>query len=151
MRPVTDAMGYVTSLPGRIRSNLLVSAAVVAAVAWILWILVLPAHGWSKHISNLGLTVMPLAAALQCARQAACAGGRLRRGWGLMGGSCLAWGLGMVVWSAYESIGGRDVPFPSLADVGYLATVPLAVAALLIFRPRRNGWRRRSARSSTAS
>jgi hypothetical protein len=39
----------------------------------------------------------------------------------------------MAVWSAYESIGGRDVPFPSLADVGYLATVPLAVAALLIF------------------
>jgi len=25
----------------------------------------------------------------------------------------------MVVWTAYESIGGRDVPFPSLADVGY--------------------------------
>jgi hypothetical protein len=39
----------------------------------------------------------------------------------------------MAVWTAYESIGGRDVPFPSLADVGYLATVPLAVAALLVF------------------
>src|SRR5919106_710352 len=51
----------------------------------------------------------------------------------LLGAASLAWGLGMVVWSGYESIGGRDVPFPSLADVGYLATVPLAVAALLIF------------------
>jgi hypothetical protein len=59
--------------------------------------------------------------------------GRLRRGWFLMAGSCLAWGLGMVVWTTYESVLGRDVPFPSLADVGYLATVPLAVAALLIF------------------
>jgi hypothetical protein len=39
----------------------------------------------------------------------------------------------MAVWTGYESIGGRDVPFPSVADLGYLATVPLAVAALLIF------------------
>jgi hypothetical protein len=126
-------MGNATSLPGRIRSEPLLSAGAVAAGAWMVWILVLPAHGWSKHISNVGLTVMPLVAAWQCARQAVGVGGRLRRGWQLMGGSCLAWGLGMVVWSAYESIGGRDVPFPSLADVGYLATVPLAVAALLIF------------------
>ncbi|HEV7863735.1 MAG TPA: hypothetical protein VGR20_13580 [Acidimicrobiia bacterium] len=76
---------------------------------------------------------MPLAAAVQCARQARGVPGGLRRGWLLMGGSCLAWGMGMAVWTAYESLGGRDVPFPSLADLGYLATVPLAVAALLIF------------------
>ena len=59
----------------RIRSNPLLSAAAVAAGAWILWILLLPAHAWSKHISNLGLTVMPLVAAVQCARQAAGCGG----------------------------------------------------------------------------
>jgi hypothetical protein len=50
-----------------------------------------------------------------------------------MAGSCLAWGAGMAVWTSYESLGGRDVPFPSLADLGYLAAVPLAVAALLTF------------------
>ncbi|HKY76859.1 MAG TPA: diguanylate cyclase, partial [Acidimicrobiia bacterium] len=105
----------------------------MAAAAWLLWILLLPTHPWSKHVSNVGLTVMPLVAAWQCAVRGRGLTGRLRRGWLLMGGSCLAWGLGMVVWSAYESIGGREVPFPSLADVGYLATVPLAVAALLIF------------------
>ncbi|HET7720003.1 MAG TPA: hypothetical protein VFK43_08560, partial [Acidimicrobiales bacterium] len=116
-----------------LRSKPLLGASALAAVAWVLWILLLPGHGWSKHISNVGLTVMPLVAAGQCARQAAGLGGRLRTGWLLLGGASLAWGLGMVVWSAYESIGGRDVPFPSLADVGYLATVPLAVAALLLF------------------
>jgi hypothetical protein len=107
----------------------------LAAVAgtWVLWILFLPTHPWSKHVSNVGLTVMPLLAAAQCARQAQGVSGRLRRGWLLMAGSCLAWGAGMVVWSSYESIGGRDVPFPSLADLGYLAAVPLAVAALLTF------------------
>jgi hypothetical protein len=126
-------MKHVISLRDSIRSKPLLSAGAIAAGVWVLWILLLPAHAWSKHISNLGLTVMPLVAAWQCARRASGVTGRLRQGWLLMGGSSLAWGLGMVVWSAYESLGGRDVPFPSLADVGYLATVPLAVAALLIF------------------
>jgi hypothetical protein len=126
-------MGNITSLWQRTRPRPLLAVAAIAAAAWVLWILLLPAHPWSKHISNLGLTVMPLVAAAQCAAQARGLAGRLRQGWLLMGGSCLAWGLGMVVWSSYESLGGRDVPFPSLADVGYLATVPLAVAALLIF------------------
>jgi hypothetical protein len=126
-------MTYVKSVKDRIGANPLLSASAVAAAAWVLWILLFPTHPWSKHISNFGLTVMPLVAAVQCARRGFGAAGRLRQGWLLMGGSCLAWGLGMVVWSSYESLGGRDVPFPSLADVGYLITVPLAVAALLIF------------------
>ena len=126
-------MWNTEGLFSRIRSNPLFSAGAVAAGAWILWILFLPTNHWSKHVSNVGLTVMPLVAARQCARHGWEVTGRLRRGWLLMAGSSLAWGLGMVVWTAYESIGGRDVPFPSLADFGYLATVPLAVAALLIF------------------
>jgi hypothetical protein len=126
-------MGNIKTLWDTVRTKPLLVLSALAAGAWVLWILLLPAHPWSKHISNLGLTVMPLVAAEHCARQASGLAGRLRRGWYLMAGSCATWGLGMAVWSAYESIGGRDVPFPSLADVGYLATVPLAVAALLIF------------------
>jgi hypothetical protein len=126
-------MGHVDSLWQRIRSKPVLTASAIAAGAWVLWILLLPTHPWSKHISNVGLTAMPLVAAGRCARQARGLSGRIRRGWLLMGASSLAWGLGMAVWTGYESIGGRDVPFPSLADVGYLATVPLAVAALLIF------------------
>jgi hypothetical protein len=126
-------MGNLEVLGGRVRTNPVLAAAVAAAVAWVVWILLLPAHGWSRHISNVGLTVMPLVAAARCALQARNMTGRLRRGWFLLGGSCLAWGLGMVVWTGYESIGGREVPFPSAADIGYLATVPLTVAALLLF------------------
>jgi hypothetical protein len=126
-------MEHFDSLRQRVRSTPLLSSAAVAAGAWMLWILLFPTHAWSKHISNVGLTTMPLVAAVQCWRQAQGVTGRLRRGWLLMGASSLAWGLGMAVWTSYESIGGRDVPFPSPADLGYLATVPLAVAALLIF------------------
>jgi hypothetical protein len=116
------------------KAGLRAATIALAAVAgcWVLWILFLPTHPWSKHVSNVGLSVMPLLAAVQCARQAARVSGRLRRGWLLMAGSCLAWGAGMVVWSGYESM-GRDAPFPSLADLGYLAAVPLAVAGLLTF------------------
>jgi hypothetical protein len=126
-------MEHVISLANRVRSKPVLCVAALAAAAWVLWILFLPTHAWSKHISNVGLTAMPLVAAWQCVRQAVGLAGRLRRGWLLMGGASFAWGLGMAVWTAYESIGGRDVPFPSLADLGYLTMVPLAVAALLIF------------------
>jgi hypothetical protein len=49
--------------------------------------------------------------------------------WRLMGLSALSWGSGQAAWTWYETVLGRDVPFPSLADVGYLAAVPLAAAA----------------------
>ena len=126
-------MGHIQSLGVRARSKPLLAVAAVAAGAWVFWILLLPAHGWSKHISNIGLSIMPLVAAAQCAVQARSVTARLRQGWILLAGGCLAWGLGMMVWTGYESIGGRDVPFPSAADFGYLATVPLVVAALLVF------------------
>src|SRR5581483_8332318 len=88
---------------------------------------------WARARSNPLLSAGAAAAGAQCARHARELAGRLRRGWLLMGGSCLAWALGMVAWTTYESVLGRDVPFPSLADVGFLAAVPLAVAAVLIF------------------
>ena len=51
--------------------------------------------------------------------------------WKLLGLSALSWGSGQAAWTWYESVLGREVPFPSLADVGYLAAPPLAAAALL--------------------
>ncbi|MCI0689424.1 MAG: ATP-binding protein, partial [Sporichthyaceae bacterium] len=45
----------------------------------------------------------------------------------------ITWGLGRVVFTWYELVEGRNVPFPSLAHVGYLAAVPLAAAGVLAF------------------
>jgi hypothetical protein len=50
--------------------------------------------------------------------------------WRLLGASALSWGSGQTAWTWYETVLGREVPFPSLADVGYLVAVPLAAAAL---------------------
>ena len=51
--------------------------------------------------------------------------------WKLLGFSALSWGSGQAAWTWYETVLGREVPFPSLADVGYLAAPPLAAAALI--------------------
>ena len=71
-----------------------------------------------------------MAAAAACARTAGASNGRYRRVWLLLACSALSWGLGQVIWSWYE-FQGRDVPFPSLADVGYLGGPIFAAAALL--------------------
>jgi signal transduction histidine kinase len=56
----------------------------------------------------------------------------LHRAWRLLGAAALAWGLGQVVWT-YLELSGVKAPFPSLADLGYLATVPLLIAGVLAF------------------
>ena len=43
------------------------------------------------------------------------------------------WAAGEVVWSVYEVGMGVPVPYPSLADAGFLAAVPFAVAGIRAF------------------
>jgi diguanylate cyclase (GGDEF)-like protein len=54
------------------------------------------------------------------------------RAWGLLAGAVLAYFLGDLVWFHTEIVLGLQ-PFPSWADVGYLAFYPLALAGLLCF------------------
>lgn len=56
-----------------------------------------------------------------------------RRDWALIAASAFSWATGEIVWSYYELIRGQQVPFPSLADLGYLAAVPFAIAGILLF------------------
>jgi signal transduction histidine kinase len=56
----------------------------------------------------------------------------LHRAWRLLGTAALSWGLGQVVWT-YLELSGNKTPVPSLADVGYLAAVPLLIAGALAF------------------
>jgi diguanylate cyclase len=57
---------------------------------------------------------------------------QLDRAWRLLGLAGLSWGAGELAWTWYE-LGGRTVPLPSLADVGFMLAVPLMTAALLAF------------------
>jgi diguanylate cyclase (GGDEF)-like protein/PAS domain S-box-containing protein len=80
--------------------------------------------------SNLGLTAISLAAGaaglLRAGRTS-----HLRQFWWFLGAASLSWSAGQAVWTWYESFLGREVPFPSLADVGYLGFPPFAALALL--------------------
>lgn len=56
-----------------------------------------------------------------------------RARWTLLSLSALAWGGGEAAWTYYDLVKGVTVPFPGWPDVGFLASVPLAVAGLLAF------------------
>ncbi len=86
----------------------------------------------SRTASNVSLGIAAFAAAACCLVKARGVSGRVRWAWSLIGGATLSWGLGQAVWTWYESILGHDVPFPSLADVGYLGMIPLTAAGLLM-------------------
>ncbi|HSO53561.1 MAG TPA: PAS domain S-box protein, partial [Actinomycetes bacterium] len=104
----------------------------VLALVWLAC-LVLGVGGpqTTQAISNFGLIAAAASAGIACLLTARRSPPQHRRMWKLLGASALSWGSGQAAWTWYETVLGRDVPFPSLADVGYLAAVPLAAAALL--------------------
>jgi diguanylate cyclase (GGDEF)-like protein len=85
-----------------------------------------------QTVSNIGLMAVAFLAAIACTQRGLRLSGSLRKSWVLLGASCGAWGLGQTIWTIYETGLGREVPFPSWADAGYLAAVPLAAAGLLM-------------------
>lgn len=87
----------------------------------------------TQGFDDTGEGVASLIAGIACMSAAARERGRIRWGWSLLGGSALSWTAGEAIWSWYEVFQGREVPFPSLADVGYLLAVPLALAGIVMF------------------
>jgi len=59
----------------------------------------------------------------------------MRTVWTLLGGGMLAWGIGAVLFSSYPLLNdGAETPYPYFSDIGFLALVPLVVAALFILK-----------------
>ena len=83
-------------------------------------------------LDDAGEAVAAGLAAAACAWAATQSSGRDRIGWALMSVSAFLWGAGEVVWSVYE-VGMHAQPYPSLADVGFLAAVPFAIAGIRAF------------------
>ena len=77
----------------------------------------------------------PAAAALGlwfCVRARAGQRGRMRLHWSLMSVAMACWMLAETIWGVYALILERSVPAPSWADLGYLAAIPFAAAALVV-------------------
>ena len=69
-----------------------------------------------------------------------------RVAWWLFTAACAAWTCGQLVWDFYQLKLGEPLPFPSYADIGYLAFAPLMIAGLFALRTtqqeRRLSWLR---------
>ncbi len=75
------------------------------------------------------------AAAIWCWLASRRADQGLRRGWQLLSLGTGSWAAGQLVWSYYEVVAGREVPFPSLADLGFLTFPLLSAAGLVAWLP----------------
>lgn len=63
--------------------------------------------------------------------------------WILIGTGVVFWGIGELVWTYYAHVLGREVPYPGLADVMYVAAYPIIFVGVLLLphvRPRK--WER---------
>jgi diguanylate cyclase (GGDEF)-like protein/PAS domain S-box-containing protein len=102
--------------------------------------------GFVKAFDDLAMVAAPGFAALWCTRTARRSRGNQRavRSWLLLGAAAGSWALGQAVWAWYELVRDIDVPFPSLADIGYLGLVPLAAFAVVAFFPTSSAGRGRS-------
>jgi diguanylate cyclase len=110
--------------------------SVVAAVTTVTVAVVLSVGGADANLTFANITqiVAPLVATIASWRAAVAARQRRwRGGWLLISASTLSWCIGQCIWTWYESVQGQAVPFPSLADLGFLASVPFAVVGLLTF------------------
>ena len=113
---------------------IVVATVAVASVVYALDIrfLLLGARGVTA-VDDIGEAVAAAIASAACAWAATRTVGRDRLGWALMSISTGLWSAGEVVWSIYE-VGMRvAVPYPSLADAGFLAAVPFAIAGIRSF------------------
>ena len=57
----------------------------------------------------------------------------MRAGWALLAAAMIAWGTAQVIWTISAVVLGHTPSTPSISDVGYLAAIPLEVAAILAF------------------
>ncbi len=114
------------------------AATVALAAGTLLYLGFLVASPGSERsvtvVNDLGQMVVPLliaAPALVVAGRRST--GRLRTSWFLLAAAALSWGLGQAVWTWFEVVLDEPVPYPGLADIGYLGAVPFLLAGVLAF------------------
>ena len=109
--------------------------AALATVVFVVWSLTPASHGRAgvvvSDIACLGGAVALAAYAVNAALRAETRQRRVHLA--LLGAAGGSWAAGQTIWAVSELFLGTDAPFPSLADAGTLAFVPLAgVAALML-------------------
>jgi two-component system cell cycle response regulator len=86
--------------------------------------------GLDTAINGVAYDAVVVCAGLACLTRAL-RGGPERAAWLAISASILAWGAGEIWWTLYIE-GNPDAPYPSPADIGYLAFYPLAALGLYL-------------------
>lgn len=119
-------------VPGRARSRvpLFVAALVLITICYLVMLATKPGGiDFVGRLSAATTTAAAAAASVACALAGRRHARSMRAFWWLLAAACGAWASGEAIWTWYEVVLAVPVPYPSLADVGYLAGTPLAVAA----------------------
>ncbi|HEU5151657.1 MAG TPA: EAL domain-containing protein [Iamia sp.] len=108
---------------------------VVAAVAGFTALITAEPGGPSTSRALVNLTWLAVAVgvtALQAGAARRCTG-PARRAWTLMALAMGVWAAGQAVWTFLEEVEHQISPYPSVADIGFAVSLPLAVAGVLSF------------------
>ncbi len=84
-----------------------------------------------RAVDDVGQLVAAGLACAACAWRAMRSPRSLAWSWWLLAAATGCWAAGETAWSYFELVAGRQTPFPSLADAGFLLFPALAVAGLL--------------------
>jgi hypothetical protein len=127
---VLPTSSTVVPTAGRSRAPAVLMGLAAISTAYLAMLAVTPGGAeLTVKASDVITTVAATAAALTCALTGRRHAGALRAFWWLLASACTAWAIGEGTWTWYEVVLREQVPYPSWADVGYLAGTPLAVAA----------------------
>jgi PAS domain S-box-containing protein len=91
-------------------------------------------HQTTVVVNDVAWTFASIFAAVSSFRAARSSSGAERAGWMVFTLAAAAWAAGQIVWDIYEVYLGTTVPFPSYADIGYLAYGPLMIVGLFVLR-----------------
>jgi diguanylate cyclase (GGDEF)-like protein len=106
----------------------------VVTVAFLVWMAAqIGGPRVSDRVDDVGEFAAAISGAALCFWRSRREVGRVRLCWTLIGAGVLSWGLGQAVWSWYDLVRGVTVPFPSLADAGFLGLVPLILLGVLLY------------------
>lgn len=95
--------------------------------------------------ANIGSLLLAAGGSVGCLRAARRTAGRWRRGWVAMAVACGSWAAGQLAWTVLESVLDEAIPYPSVADIGYMGFPVAALAAFGLLAPpasRLQVWRR---------
>jgi diguanylate cyclase (GGDEF)-like protein len=116
----------------RDRQRWTATAAYGCILGFFLWLWLEPGgERTTVAFSDLASVSAAAAAALACLYAARRTSGRVRLGWALMGAGMVCTGTGEVIWTWFDLVLGVEVPAVSIADVAYLAQVPLTLAGMV--------------------